>query len=380
MNILRILTLNKHGDFEEVLFSSALSYLLDPKQDHGLGSKFLEILTREVFPGISQAHLDSAEVESEKVLDDKGSIDLLITLGDKVLAIEVKIWDRSARNISRNNEHQVERYCKYLGKEFKGRDWQFIFLIPTSASPRCIQEFKMVCAGEFRENVKLMTWNTGDPIDGGQDILEDNIIEKSIEMMLSELMNDIPRVKLSLNTQWLIDSLIDIIPEIAEKIPERGRFPNKDSLMHLPTWSIFNVFLNVGRRWPISLHSTVGIPFGFGNQRSELHGNSLYRIRTVTDYYIDSKEREKHLPTEKVEIEYWPDVYEECKEEIHAWLKGVGSDESAIRKDYHLDSAKKEPAVVLSLGKDIHVDEEQVNHMNQILKEGFRKVIQAESK
>lgn len=380
MNILRILTLNKHGDFEEVLFSSALSYLLDPKQDHGLGSKFLEILTREVFPGISQAHLDSAEVESEKVLDDKGSIDLLITLGDKVLAIEVKIWDRSARNISRNNEHQVERYCKYLGKEFKGRDWQFIFLIPTSASPRCIQEFKMVCAGEFRENVKLMTWNTGDPIDEGQDIHKDNLIEKSVQMMISELMNDIPRVKLSLNTQWLIDSLIDIIPEIAEKIPERGRFPNKDSLMHLPTWSIFNVFLNVGRRWPISLHSTVGIPFGFGNQRSELHGNSLYRIRTVTDYYIDSKEREKHLPTEKVEIEYWPDVYEECKEEIHAWLKGVGSDESAIRKDYHLDSAKKEPAVVLSLGKDIHVDEEQVNHMNQILKEGFRKVIQAESK
>jgi len=45
MNILRILTLNKHGDFEEVLFSSTLSYLLDPKQDHGLGK-----IAREVFP------------------------------------------------------------------------------------------------------------------------------------------------------------------------------------------------------------------------------------------------------------------------------------------------------------------------------------------
>jgi len=374
MNILKILTLNRHGDFEEVLFSSALSYLLDPKKDHGLNSKFLGILAREVFPGISQADLDSAEVESEKVLGDKGSIDLLITLGDKVLAIEVKIWDRSARNISRNNEHQVERYCKHLGKEFMGRDWQFIFLVPTSASPRCIQEFKMVCAGEFRENVKLMTWNTGDPIDEGQDILEDNIIGKSVEMMISELMNDIPRVKLSLNTQWLIDSLIDIIPDIAEKIPERGRFPNKDSLMHLPTWSIFNVFLNVGRRWPISLHSTVGIPFGFGNQRSELHGNSLYRIRTVTDYYIDSNEREKHLPTEKVEIECWPDVYEECKQEIHTWLKEIGLKEKAIKNDYHLDSTKKEPAVVFSLDKDAQIDEDRVSRFNYILKDGFRRL------
>lgn len=375
MNILRILTLNKHGDFEEVLFSSALSYLLDPKQDHGLSSKLLEIFAREVFPKISRTALDSAKVEPERTLGNKGDIDLLITLGDKVLAIEVKIWDRSAKNISRDNEHQVERYCRHLGEEFKGRDWQFIFLIPTSASPRCINEFRMVvCAGEFRENVKLMTWSTGDPVDEGQDIPEGNVIQKSVEVMISELMNDISRVKLQLNTQWLIDSLTDIIPDIVEKIPEPGRFPTKDSLTHLPTWLIFKEFFEVGRRWPISLHSTVGIPFGFGNQRSELHGNSLYRIRTVTDYYTDSGGREKHLPIEKVEIECWPDVYEDCKQEIHAWLEEIGLDEGAVRNDCHLDSTKKEPAVVLSLNKDVQIDEEQVSRFNHILKDGFRRL------
>ena len=374
MNILRILTLNKHGDFEEVLFSSALSYLFDPKQDHGLGSKLLEKIAREVFPDISQAALDSAQVEPERTLGNKGNIDLLITLGDKVLAMEVKIWDRSARNISRSDEHQVERYCKHLAKEFKDRDWQFIFLIPTSASPKCINEFKMVCAGELRKNVKLMTWSTDDPVDERHDIPEGNVIQKSVEVMIFELMNDIPRVKLPLNTQWLVDSLTDIIPDIVEKIPEPGRFPNRDSLLHLPTWPIFKEFFTVGKRWPISLHSTVGIPYGFGNQRSGLHGNSLYRIRTVTDYYRDSSEREKYLPREKVEIECWPDVYEDCKHGIRAWLEEMGLDDSAVRNDYHIASTKNEPAVVLSLRKDIQIDEEQVNRLNHILKEGFRRL------
>ena len=106
MNILRILTLNKHGDFEEVLFSSVLSYLLNPQQNHGLGSEFLERMAREWFPDIDQQSLDSAIVESERSLGKKGAIDLLITMGDKILAIEVKIWDRSARNVSKDNKRR----------------------------------------------------------------------------------------------------------------------------------------------------------------------------------------------------------------------------------------------------------------------------------
>ena len=72
-------------------------YLLDPSQDHGLGSQFLEKIAREAFPDIDQVSLDTAKVEPERVLGDKGNVDLLIKLGDKVLAIEVKIWDRSAK-------------------------------------------------------------------------------------------------------------------------------------------------------------------------------------------------------------------------------------------------------------------------------------------
>ena len=149
MNILRILTLNRHGDFEEVLFSSALSYLLDPGQDHGLGSRLLGKLAREAFPDIDQASLNAAKVEPERVLGNKGNVDLLITFGDKILAVEVKIWDRSANNISRNNEAQVERYCQHLSEEFSGRNWKFIFLIPATTSRTCINEFKKVCDGNL---------------------------------------------------------------------------------------------------------------------------------------------------------------------------------------------------------------------------------------
>ena len=127
MNILRILTLNKHGDFEEVLFSSALSYLLNPQQNHGLGSEVLEKIAREWFPDIDQQSFDSAIVESERTLGKMGAIDLLITMGDKILAIAVKIWDRSARNVSKDNKRQIGRYCEHLSEEFEGNDWRFIF-------------------------------------------------------------------------------------------------------------------------------------------------------------------------------------------------------------------------------------------------------------
>lgn len=105
MNILRILTLNKHGDFEEVLFSSLLTYLLGPRNDHGLGHMFLEKVAQEAFPEMDKSLLDSAEVAPEQPLGNAGKVDTLVTIGDKVLAIEVKIWDRSARNAGTKRVH-----------------------------------------------------------------------------------------------------------------------------------------------------------------------------------------------------------------------------------------------------------------------------------
>ncbi len=379
MNILRILTLNKHGDFEEVLFSSALSYLLNPQQNHGLGSEVLEKIAREWFPDIDQQSFDSAIVESERTLGKMGAIDLLITMGDKILAIEVKIWDRSARNVSKDNKRQIERYCEHLSEEFKEKDWRFIFLIPTMASRICIEEFKNVCDGDYKDHVKLMTWVSGDPLDDAKDLDESYIIRKSIADIFMELDKDVKRVDLPLNTIWLMDSLTEIIPDLVEDVPDRGRFPYRGLLAKQATWPIFKAFLEVNNRWPSSLTTTVGFPYGRGVDRADLHKNSLYRIRTVTAYYTALDQQEAYLPVDKVELELWPDVYALCKESIKDWLKELGLDESVIRNEYHLDGGSTD-TVVVSIDKDIVVDEDSVNRLNYILKEGFRKVIQAESK
>ncbi len=221
-----------------------------------------------------------------------------------------------------------------------------------------------------------MTWNPSDQINESYGLSESSIVEKSILDIISDLMHSISRVELPLNTQWLLDSLIDIIPDLVEEIPEPGRFPNREQLVELPTWPIFNTFFTVGKRWPISLNTSVGIPYGLANQRSTLHGNSLYRIRTVIDYYTEVADRDNHLPINVVEIELWPDVYEASKESIHDWLKEVGLGKKALRSDYHLDSGKNESMMVVSIDKSVHIDEENVERFNHILKEGFRNIAQ----
>lgn len=305
--------------------------------------------------------------------------DLLITLGEKILAIEVKIWDRSARNVSKDNERQIERYCSHLSKEFKDKDWKFIFLIPTIASRICVDEFTNISNGEFSSHVKLMIWVSGGLFDDAQGLNKNNVIEKSIADFLVVLEKDINRVDLPLNTLWLMDSLREIMPDLVEDVPDRGRFPNRKQLSNLPTWPVLKIFFEVNNRWPSSLTTTVGFPYGQGTERVELHKNSLYRIRTVTDYYVDIIDQESHLPVEKVELELWPDVYQASIEGVKDWLKGLGLEESVIQKGYHLDGGSID-TVVVSIDKAITIREENVSHLNHIIREGFRKIIQGEPK
>jgi len=117
-----------------------------------------------------------------------------------------------------------------------------------------------------------MTWNPGDPIDNVYNIPKNGYIEKSVLDIIGEIQSEIKRVDMPLNTQWLLDSLSEILPDIVEEIPEPGRFPNRDDLKKLATWPIFESFFLVGKRWPISLHTAVGIPFGWAGERSTLHG------------------------------------------------------------------------------------------------------------
>ena len=57
-------------------------------------------------------------------------------------------------------------------------------------------------------------------------------------------------------------------------------------------------------------------------------------------------------------------------------MKEIGLDTKALRSDYHLDSRKNESMMVVSIGKNVHIDEENVERFNHILKEGFRNIAQ----
>ena len=172
----------------------------------------------------------------------------------------------------------------------------------------------------------------------------------------------------------MIASLLETIPEIAEVAVIPGRFPNKSTLEELPTWPIFSSLFNAGKRWPISLHTAVGIPYGWGNDRLQYWGNSLYRIRTVTKYYTDVSDQKKYLPQENVELELWPEVYEACKDGILNWLKKFGLNEMAVTTSRHIDASEKESVRLVTLNKNINVNIDDVEELNTILREGFRKI------
>jgi len=51
----------------------------------------------------------------------------------------------------------------------------------------------------------------------------------------------------------------------------------------------------------------------------------------------------------------------------------VGLAADSIGTDYHLDGTKKISAIIVSIDKNVKISEEDVDRLNYILREGFRK-------
>jgi len=370
MNILKILTLNKHGAFEEVLFSSALSYLITPQFDHGLGTSLLRKIVGQVHSDIEETELIAAKVTSEYSFEEAGNIDIFIEIDKAITAIEVKIWDRSAKNVSQDGTPQLERYCHYLSDKYKDRKWALIFLIPNIDSPICQKEFEKASSVGFEGKLHLATWN---PFDS--DMNTGHIITQSISEMIEEVYDEIPRVDMPLHTQMILDSLLDVLPDLLGQIKDEGRFPSKTDLEKLGTWNTFEAFFRASNRWPNPLHTAVGIPFESGDHKSQLHGNSLYRVRTTQDYYDVLPDKQKHLPYERVELELWEDVYENSKGKIRDWMEALTIDQKALSQDVHIDSKKKDKVILLQIEKGKIVTEKDVDEFNHIMRGAFHKMV-----
>jgi hypothetical protein len=378
LNIIEIITLNKHGDFQEVIFSSLMSYLLNPSADHRLNHLLLSKVVGQAFPEFESNWLEKVKVKSEYPLGNEGRVDIFIEMKEKALALEVKIWDQAAKNVSEAGISQVERYCDYLSRKYARSNWRFIYLIPTFDSPKCLSEFEKAYCKDYKENLRLMAWNpTNEESLVTSKFMAGTLVEKSVAAMIAEILEnkEVKRTDIPLNTQWLLDSLQGFIPNLLQNVPDTVKFPTTADLEKIPTtWRIFDRLFTLARRWPSPILTTVGVPYGTGPDKATLHGNSLYRIRTTKDYYSKKEEKAKNLPVDKVELELWPDVYSEVQKEIQHWLDKLHLDKGVISESTHIDSKKNEPVILISFNPNISLSDNDISDFNAILRSGFDRV------
>lgn len=123
-NIFSILKISRN----EIRHSNFLSWLLNPKDSHGLGDIFLKRFLREVFSsdkfeGISQVDVEGLDLTSVDVLREWNNIDILITTPELVVCVENKVF-------SRDHSNQLLRYRKIVEEHFPNKTKTFVYLNP----------------------------------------------------------------------------------------------------------------------------------------------------------------------------------------------------------------------------------------------------------
>ena len=121
MNIFEVLSQGK-GSINEENISSFLAYLLDPNEDHGLYTEFLERF-------LAQFGLKSSEIDSDNFditlefpvkTDKKYYIDLIFETNNYIIAIENKILESSKRKNQLQNEYdglKESEFYKEIGRK-----------------------------------------------------------------------------------------------------------------------------------------------------------------------------------------------------------------------------------------------------------------------
>ena len=123
-NIFSILKISRN----EIRHSNFLSWLLNPKDSHGLGDIFLKRFLREVFSsdkfeGISQVDVEGLDLTRVDVLREWNNIDILISTPELVVCVENKVF-------SRDHSNQLLRYRKIVEEHFPNKTKTFVYLNP----------------------------------------------------------------------------------------------------------------------------------------------------------------------------------------------------------------------------------------------------------
>ena len=121
MNIFEVLSQGK-GSINEENISSFLAYLLDPNEDHGLYTEFLERFLAQL--GLKSSEIDSDNfditLEFPVKTDKKYYIDLIFETNNYIIAIENKILESSKRKNQLQNEYdglKESEFYKEIGRK-----------------------------------------------------------------------------------------------------------------------------------------------------------------------------------------------------------------------------------------------------------------------
>ena len=111
-NIFKVLKLDNH----EIRHSNFLAWLLNPKENHNLGDKFLKRFLEKANIDISNVDTTSMNIKTEVCTNEQRRIDLLLYTNDFVCVIENKYG---------SDEHggQCQDYKKFIEKYSKFKDY-----------------------------------------------------------------------------------------------------------------------------------------------------------------------------------------------------------------------------------------------------------------
>ena len=107
----------------EIRHSNFLGWLLNPRENHGLGDYFIKRLLRRIFEDpkakklqdLMPVHAEGLNYQKVIIKREWRHIDLLIQFPNLVICIENKVW-------ANDNGKQLSEYRAVVEKEFGGRE------------------------------------------------------------------------------------------------------------------------------------------------------------------------------------------------------------------------------------------------------------------
>ena len=168
MNIFSILNRGRRSLNEDSI-SAILAYFLDPKEDHGLGSVFLEAFWKLTTTlEVSNYDFSNAEVELEAPLESGENFDIEVIVYPKEdgghnskvhrFLIENKIHPAAANPMQLKNYYEAYR----KDPENKNANITVVFIVPSVSSESLREEYDLVVINQSQDEKVMLYWQNSE--------------------------------------------------------------------------------------------------------------------------------------------------------------------------------------------------------------------------